>query len=109
MPLLFITKDKLLTGNVFDQTTEGHCTFNLGGLILGWHNGSAPDKRRRQDHSLHCHLHWLMDHGQRQRSKWQRKHIPANSILIFEITLVAVIISYQLLFEHQVLNTRTFV
>ncbi len=81
-------KGQTTAGNVFDQTTTGPRTFNLAGLILGWQNAVPLIK---EGGKIIFYLPPSLAYGsQEQRDQNGNVIIPANSILIFEITLVAV-------------------
>ncbi len=72
---------KLVDGTTFDQTGSSPVTFQLGQLITGWQMGlpliNAGGK-------IKLYLPPSLGYGSRTVGS-----IPANSVLIFEITLVA--------------------
>jgi FKBP-type peptidyl-prolyl cis-trans isomerase FkpA len=72
---------KLVDGTTFDQTGSSPVTFQLGQLITGWQLGlpliNAGGK-------IKLYLPPSLGYGSRAVGS-----IPANSVLIFEITLVA--------------------
>lgn len=75
---------RLTDGTVFDQTTaqQPNISFNLGQLIAGWRN-TVPFLRSGGRITLY--IPPSLGYGNRAV-----QGIPANSILIFEITLVNV-------------------
>ena len=82
-------KGQTTSGNIFDQTTANPRTFNLGGLILGWQNGVPLIK---EGGKIILYLPPSLAYGNQDRLDQNGNvSIPANSILIFEITLVAVL------------------
>jgi FKBP-type peptidyl-prolyl cis-trans isomerase FkpA len=72
---------KLIDGTTFDQTGASPVTFQLGQLITGWQLGLPLIKTGGK---IKLYLPPTLGYGSRAVGS-----IPANSILIFEITLVA--------------------
>ncbi len=72
---------KLIDGTTFDQTGASPVTFQLGQLITGWQLGLPLIKTGGK---IKLYLPPSLAYGARAVGS-----IPANSILIFEITLVA--------------------
>ena len=72
---------KLIDGTVFDQTGASPVTFQLGQLISGWQLGLPLIKTGGK---IKLYLPPTLAYGSRAVGS-----IPANSILIFEITLVS--------------------
>lgn len=72
---------KLIDGTTFDQTGASPVTFQLGQLITGWQLGLPLIKTGGK---IKLYLPPTLAYGSRAVGS-----IPANSILIFEITLVA--------------------
>jgi FKBP-type peptidyl-prolyl cis-trans isomerase FkpA len=72
---------KLIDGTTFDQTGASPVTFKLGQLITGWQLGLPLIKTGGK---IKLYLPPTLGYGSRAVGS-----IPANSILIFEITLVA--------------------
>jgi FKBP-type peptidyl-prolyl cis-trans isomerase FkpA len=72
---------KLIDGTTFDQTGASPVTFQLGQLITGWQLGLPLIKTGGK---IKLYLPPALGYGARAVGS-----IPANSILIFEITLVA--------------------
>jgi len=72
---------KLTNGTVFDQQTSP-VSFSLSGLISGWKNGVPQIKEGGR---IHLYIPPSLGYGSQQTGT-----IPPNSILIFDITLVAV-------------------
>lgn len=70
----------LTNGSVFDQSTGA--TFSLGGLITGWKNGIPLLKSGGR---IHLYIPPSLAYGNQQVGT-----IPPNSILVFDITLIAV-------------------
>ncbi len=76
-------KGKLTNGSVFDQTTDPNtATFQLGRLILGWQKGIPLIK---EGGKITLYIPPSLGYGNSASGP-----IPANSILIFDIELVAV-------------------
>lgn len=71
---------KLIDGTTFDQTGASPVTFQLGQLITGWQLGLPLIKTGGK---IKLYLPPTLAYGSRAVGS-----IPANSILIFEITLV---------------------
>jgi FKBP-type peptidyl-prolyl cis-trans isomerase FkpA len=72
---------KLIDGSTFDQTGNTPLTFSMGNLIMGWKLGLPLIKAGGK---IKLYLPPSLGYGNSVSGK-----IPANSILIFEITLVA--------------------
>jgi len=72
---------KLIDGTVFDQTGASPVTFQLGQLISGWQLGLPLIKTGGK---IKLYLPPTLAYGSRAVGS-----IPANSILIFEITLIS--------------------
>lgn len=72
---------KLTNGNKFDGTTNP-VSFNLGQLITSWRNGLPQVKAGGK---IYLYVPPTLGYGNRQQG-----NIPANSILIFEVSLLAV-------------------
>lgn len=72
-------KGTLTNGNTFDQRTAG---FELDGVITGWTNGIPLIK---EGGKIRLYIPPSLGYGNRQNGS-----IPANSILIFEVTLHSV-------------------
>jgi FKBP-type peptidyl-prolyl cis-trans isomerase FkpA len=72
---------KLTNGTVFDQSTTP-ISFALNSVILGWRIGIPALRAGGQ---IHLYVPPRLGYGNQQSGP-----IPANSILIFDITLVAV-------------------
>lgn len=75
-------KGSLLNGNVFDQTTTSAATFPLSQLIAGWQLGLPLIKAGGK---IILYLPPSLGYG----AAGSPPVIPANSSLIFEISLVA--------------------
>ena len=75
-------KGSLLNGNVFDQTSTSAATFPLSQLIAGWQHGLTLIKTGGK---IILYLPPSLGYG----AAGSPPVIPANSSLIFEITLVA--------------------
>jgi FKBP-type peptidyl-prolyl cis-trans isomerase FkpA len=73
---------KLIDGTTFDQTGSSAVTFQLGQLISGWQLGLPLIKPGGK---IKLYLPPTLGYGSRTVGS-----IPANSILIFEISLVAI-------------------
>lgn len=73
---------KLTNGNIFDQTTGSPATFTLGDLIVGWQKGLPLIKPGGK---IKLYLPPTLGYGPNANGP-----IPANSILIFDLELVAV-------------------
>jgi FKBP-type peptidyl-prolyl cis-trans isomerase FkpA len=77
---------KLTNGDIFDQIpkpgTPGPISFNLQGVIKGWTNG-VPELR--EGGRITLYIPPSLGYGTRAVGS-----IPANSILVFDITLVNV-------------------
>ncbi len=76
-------KGYLTNGNVFDETTQGSVIFNLQGLIEAWKIGIPLLK---EGGSGTFFVPSALGYGSSAVGS-----IPANSVLIFEIDLVAVL------------------
>jgi len=75
-------KGTLLNGTVFDQTQTGSpASFNLGGLITGFKNGLLQIKTGGK---VTIYIPPSLGYGSSANGP-----IPANSILIFEVELLA--------------------
>ena len=72
---------KLVDGTTFDQTANTPLTFSMGNLITGWQLGLPLIKAGGK---IKLYLPPSLGYGNSVSG-----NIPANSILIFEITLVA--------------------
>jgi len=72
----------LIDGTTFDQTGSSAVTFQLGQLISGWQLGLPLIKPGGK---IKLYLPPTLGYGSRTVGS-----IPANSILIFEISLVAI-------------------
>jgi len=72
---------KLIDGTTFDQTGNTAQTFSMGNLITGWKLGLPLIKAGGK---IKLYLPPSLGYGNNVSG-----NIPANSILIFEITLVA--------------------
>lgn len=75
-------KGTLTNGNVFDQTNASPVTFGLNQLILGWQYGIPLVKAGGRDM---LYLPPSLGYGSQATGS-----IPANSVLIFDITLQSV-------------------
>lgn len=75
-------KGYLTNGSVFDQTSSSGATFNLANVIKGWQEGIPLFKKGGNGILLIPSA--LGYGGQAQGS------IPANSVLVFEVTLINV-------------------
>jgi FKBP-type peptidyl-prolyl cis-trans isomerase FkpA len=73
---------KLTNGTIFDQTTGSPATFTLGQLIIGWQKGLPLIKPGGK---IKLYIPPTLGYGPNANGP-----IPANSILIFEMELVAV-------------------
>ncbi len=73
---------KLTNGTIFDQTTGSPATFVLGQLIVGWQKGLPLIKPGGK---IKLYIPPSLGYGATANGP-----IPANSILIFEMELVAV-------------------
>ncbi len=73
---------KLTNGTIFDQTTGAPATFTLGQLIIGWQKGLPLIKPGGK---IKLYIPPTLGYGPNANGP-----IPANSILIFEMELVAV-------------------
>ncbi len=81
-------KGKLTNGNVFDQTTTGPVAFTLATLIEGWKKGIPLVKNGGV---ITLYVPPSLGYGSSdQKDRNGNIIIPANAILIFEITLVDV-------------------
>jgi FKBP-type peptidyl-prolyl cis-trans isomerase FkpA len=76
-------KGYLTNGNVFDQTDAAGATFSLGSVIAGWQEGIPLFKKGGSGKLI---IPSKLGYGTRSMSG-----IPANSVLVFEITLVDVL------------------
>lgn len=72
---------KLIDGTTFDQTGNTPLTFSMGNLITGWKLGLPLIKAGGK---IKLYLPPSLGYGNSVSG-----NIPANSILVFEITLVA--------------------
>lgn len=72
----------LSNGTVFDQTTGSPVAFTLGQLILGWQHGLPLIKPGGK---MHLYVPPTLGYGSSANGS-----IPANSMLIFDMELVAV-------------------
>ena len=72
---------KLTNGSIFDQHSSA-INFSLGGLITSWRAGIPILKEGGR---IHLYVPPTLGYGSQQNGT-----IPPNSILIFDITLVAV-------------------
>jgi FKBP-type peptidyl-prolyl cis-trans isomerase FkpA len=72
---------KLIDGTTFDQTSNTPLTFSMGNLITGWQLGLPLIKAGGK---IKLYLPPSLGYGNSVSG-----NIPANSILVFEITLVA--------------------
>jgi FKBP-type peptidyl-prolyl cis-trans isomerase FkpA len=72
---------KLIDGTTFDQTSNTPLTFSMGNLITGWQLGLPLIKAGGK---IKLYLPPSLGYGNSVSGS-----IPANSILVFEITLVA--------------------
>jgi FKBP-type peptidyl-prolyl cis-trans isomerase FkpA len=82
-------KGMLTDSSVFDQTTDQPVGFNLLGVIPGWTNGLPQIK---EGGKIILYIPPSLGYGSqeiRDRQTGALK-IPANSILVFEVELVAV-------------------
>jgi len=80
-------KGQLTNGNVFDQSTQ-MAVFNLGQLIVGWQKGIPLIKTGGK---INLYLPPSLAYGsQAIRDQQGNTLIPANSILIFTVDLVAI-------------------
>ena len=75
-------KGTLTNGNVFDQTNANPVTFGLNQLILGWQYGIPLVKAGGR---VMLYLPPSLGYGSQTTGS-----IPANSVLIFDITLQSV-------------------
>ena len=75
-------KGTLTNGNVFDQTNANPVTFGLNQLILGWQYGIPLVKAGGR---VMLYLPPSLGYGSQATGS-----IPANSVLIFDITLQSV-------------------
>ena len=75
-------KGTLTNGSIFDQTGANPETFNLNQLILGWQYGLPLIKPGGK---IMLYLPPALGYGSQAAGS-----IPANSVLIFEISLVSV-------------------
>jgi FKBP-type peptidyl-prolyl cis-trans isomerase FkpA len=75
-------KGTLTNGSVFDQTNATPVTFGLNGLILGWQYGIPLVKAGGR---IMLYLPPSLGYGAQSVGS-----IPANSVLIFDITLQSV-------------------
>jgi FKBP-type peptidyl-prolyl cis-trans isomerase FkpA len=75
-------KGYLPNGSVFDQTTSSGATFNLANVIKGWQEGIPLFKKGGNGMLL---IPSALGYGSQAQGS-----IPANSVLIFEITLINV-------------------
>lgn len=81
-------KGMLTNGNIFDQQTVNPVAFNLGTLIPAWKNGLGMIK---EGGKMMLYVPPTLGYGaQEVKDGNGNVIIPANSILIFEIELVAV-------------------
>lgn len=81
-------KGQLTNGTVFDQATTSPATFSLGQLIVGWQKGIPLIKTGGK---VILYLPPSLGYGaQSVRDQLGNTVIPANSILVFTIDLVAV-------------------
>ena len=78
---------RLTDGQIFDQTTTRPATFGLNGLIEGWKKGIPLIK---QGGTITLYIPPSLGYGPNAQTGG-RVPIPANSILIFEIQLDAVL------------------
>ena len=80
-------KGQLTNGNVFDQSTQ-MAVFNLGQLIVGWQKGIPLIKTGGK---INLYLPPSLAYGsQAIRDQQGNTLIPADSILIFTVDLVAI-------------------
>lgn len=75
-------KGSLTNGNIFDQTSANPVTFGLNQLILGWQYGIPLVKAGGR---IMLYLPPSLGYGSQSMGQ-----IPANSALIFDITLQGV-------------------
>lgn len=75
-------KGSLTNGNIFDQTSANPVTFGLNQLILGWQYGIPLVKAGGR---IMLYLPPSLGYGSQSAGQ-----IPANSALIFDITLQGV-------------------
>jgi len=75
-------KGTLTNGNIFDQTNANPVTFGLNQLILGWQYGIPLVKAGGR---VMLYLPPSLGYGSQTTGS-----IPANSVLIFDITLQSV-------------------
>lgn len=81
-------KGQLTNGNVFDQATSTPANFGLGQLIVGWQKGIPLIKTGGK---IILYLPPSLGYGaQAIRDQLGNTIIPANSILVFTIDLIAV-------------------
>lgn len=75
-------KGYLPNGSVFDQTPSSGATFNLANVIKGWQEGIPLFKKGGNGMLL---IPSALGYGSQAQGS-----IPANSVLIFEVTLINV-------------------
>jgi FKBP-type peptidyl-prolyl cis-trans isomerase FkpA len=75
-------KGQLTNNTVFDSTTVNPAVFNLSSLIAGFKNGVPLIK---EGGGIHLYVPPSLAYGNKQNGT-----IPPNSILIFQVSLVAV-------------------
>ncbi|MEJ0107119.1 MAG: FKBP-type peptidyl-prolyl cis-trans isomerase [Bacteroidota bacterium] len=75
-------KGQLVNDVVFDSTSVNPAYFNLNGVIAGFKNGVPLIK---EGGGIHLYIPPSLAYGAAQNGS-----IPANSILIFQVNLVAV-------------------
>jgi FKBP-type peptidyl-prolyl cis-trans isomerase FkpA len=81
-------KGQLTNGTVFDQTTTQMAVFSLGQLIVGWQKGIPLIKTGGK---IVLYLPPSLGYGsQVVRDAQGNTLIPANSILVFNVELVAI-------------------
>lgn len=79
---------KLTNGTVFDQTTGNVASFYLSQVIRGWTNGVPYIKPGGK---IHLYIPPTLGYGSSDKKDASGNVvIPANSILIFDVELVAV-------------------
>lgn len=78
----------LTNGNIFDRTTTDPAFLNLGRTIAGWKNVLT---RLRVGGKMHLYIPPSLAYGPyEQRDAQQNVIIPANSILVFQVELLAI-------------------
>ena len=83
-----VYKGMLANGHVFDSSGTGGIALNLGSVILGWRNGIPLLK---QGGKMTLYIPPTLGYGKQARYDANNNVvIPANSMLVFDVDLVAV-------------------